>query len=368
MKKNYLVVGAGITGATIARTLAEAGHQVKVVEKRNTIAGNCADFFDENGICVHEYGTHIFHTDSAEAWRFLSRFTKWYPYMHKVKAFIDGKLVPIPFNLDSLYLVFPEGLAKRLEEKLVETYGFNKKVPILQLKESGDKDLIFLAEFVYEKVFLHYTLKQWGYTPEQLDPAVTARVPVFTGKDDRYFYNQYQGIPMQGYSAMIASMLDHPNINLTLGHSFDKKDAEGMDHVFYTGPIDEYFDYSLGQLPYRSLSFDFQMLDREYFQPGSVVNYPNNYDFTRIGEYKYFLDTVSGKTVISYEYPQDFVLDKNERFYPLMTAEARSMYERYAELAKQQEKVSFIGRLAEYRYYDMDKSVVSALDAVKVFC
>lgn len=263
---------------------------------------------------------------------------------------------------------FPEGLAKRLEEKLVETYGFNKEVPILQLKESGDKDLNFLAEFVYEKVFLHYTLKQWGYTPGQLGPSVIARVPVFTGKDDRYFYNKYQSIPMQGYSAMITSMLYHPNINLTVGQSFDKNYAEGMDCVFYTGSIDEYSDYSLDQLPYRSLSFDFQTLDREYFQPGSVVNYLNNYDFTRIGEYKYFLDTVSEKTVISYEYPQDFVLDKNERFYPLMTAEARGMYEKYAVLAEKEKNISFIGRLAEYRYYDMDKSVVSALAAVKAYC
>jgi UDP-galactopyranose mutase len=362
-----LVVGAGITGASIASVLAEFGHEVAVYEKRDVIGGNCYDYYDENGICVHEYGTHIFHTDNAAVWDFLSRFTKWHPYMHRVKAFIDGKLVTIPFNLDSLHQVFPESLANRLESKLLEKYGFNKKVPILKLKETGDKDLEFLSDYIYEKVFLHYTLKQWGLTPEELNPAVTARVPVFVGRDDRYFHAKYQGIPLEGYTKMIERMLDHPNIALQLGREFKADDRKGFDHVFCTAPIDEYFGYYFGPLEYRSLKFDFQALNREYFQPLSVVNYPNNYDFTRIGEYKYFLDDISPRTVISYEYPQKFELGKNERFYPMMSDSARAQYEMYANLAKDEEKVTFIGRLAEYQYLDMDKSVESALKRVKAF-
>lgn len=362
-----LVIGAGITGATIARCLAEKGHWVDVVEKRSFVGGNCADFFDENGICVHKYGTHIFHTDNANVWHFLSRFTKWYPYMHRVKAFIDGKLVKIPFNLDSLYQVFPQYLAQNLEKKLVETFGYNRKVPILDLKASGDSDLNFLSDFVYEKVFLNYTLKQWGFKPEELEPGVTARVPVYVGKDDRYFQNKYQGIPFDGYSAMIEKILGHENIGLHLGTSCEGNDIKKSDYVFCTAPIDEYFDYCFGPLAYRSLDFDFQTLDREFFQPLSVVNYPNNYDFTRIGEYKYFLDNRSKKTVISYEFPQNFELGKNERFYPMMNSRSREQYEKYLSLAEKEKSVKFIGRLAEYRYYDMDKSVESALKAVEGF-
>lgn len=364
----YLVIGAGITGATIARGLAEKGHLVDVVEKRSFVGGNCADFFDENGICVHKYGTHIFHTDNANVWHFLSRFTKWYPYMHRVKAFIDGKLVTIPFNLDSLYQVFPQYLAQNLEKKLVETFGYNKKVPILDLIDSADSELKFLSEFVYEKVFLKYTLKQWGgQKPEELDPNVTARVPVYVGRDDRYFQNKYQGIPLEGYSAMVGNILNHKNISLHLGTSYERNDIKKSDYVFCTAPIDEYFDYCFGPLAYRSLSFDFQILDREFFQPCPVVNYPNNYDFTRIGEYKYFLDNRSKKTVISYEFPQNFELGKNERFYPMMNLRAKKEYEKYLTLTESEKSVSFIGRLAEFRYYDMDKSIESALRLLENF-
>jgi len=363
----FLVIGAGITGATIARSLAEKGHLVDVVEKRSFVGGNCADFFDENGICVHKYGTHIFHTDNAKVWRFLSRFTKWHPYMHRVKALIDGKLVKIPFNLDSLYQVFPQYLARNLEKKLVETFGYNRKVPILDLKTSDDSELNFLSDFVYEKVFLNYTLKQWGFKPEELDPGVTARVPVYVSKDDRYFQNKYQGIPLDGYSAMVENILNHENINLHLGVTYEGNDFKRSEYIFCTAPIDEYFNYCFGPLAYRSLDFDFQTLNREFFQPLSVVNYPNNYDFTRIGEYKYFLDTHSKKTVISYEFPQTFELGKNERYYPMMNLMSRKLYERYASLTKQQSTVMFLGRLAEYRYFDMDRSVESALRATENF-
>lgn len=361
-----LVVGSGISGATVARGLAEKGHEIVVIDEKNHIAGNCFDYFDENGIDVHQYGTHIFHTDIKKAWDFVSRFTQWFPYQHKVVALIDGQLVPVPFNLNSIEKIFPASIAERLVEKLLSHFGFNVKVPILQLRQTGDKDLLFLADFVYEKVFLHYTLKQWGMRPEDLDPAVTGRVPVYISRDDRYFQNRYQGIPLDGYTKMIERMLDHPAIQIKLNTKFDRAMLDQYDRVYYSGPIDEFFDYSLGELPYRSLHFDFLTFDRPYFQTNSVVNYPCNYDFTRIGEYKYFLDTVSSKTVVSYEYPQTFVRGQNERYYPVPSDANQALYAKYLEKAKDlSDKVTFLGRLGDYKYYDMDKAVARALDLVE---
>ena len=360
------VVGSGISGATVARGLAEKGHEIVVIDEKNHIAGNCFDYFDENGIDVHQYGTHIFHTDIKKAWDFVSRFTQWFPYQHKVVALIDGQLVPVPFNLNSIEKIFPASIAERLVEKLLSHFGFNVKVPILQLRQTGDKDLLFLADFVYEKVFLHYTLKQWGMRPEDLDPAVTGRVPVYISRDDRYFQNRYQGIPLDGYTKMIERMLDHPAIQIKLHTKFDRAMLDQYDRVYYSGPIDEFFDYSLGELPYRSLHFDFLTFDRPYFQTNSVVNYPCNYDFTRIGEYKYFLDTVSDKTVVSYEYPQTFVRGQNERYYPVPSDANQALYAKYLEKAKDlSDKVTFLGRLGDYKYYDMDKAVARALDLVE---
>ena len=362
---HILVVGSGISGATVARCLAEKSHEVTVIDERPHIAGNCYDYFDENGIDVHQYGTHIFHTDSKDVWNFVSRFTKWFPYQHKVVALIDGQLVPIPFNLNSIEKIFPSSIAKRLEEKLLTSFGFNVKVPILELRKIGDKDLSFLADFIYEKVFLHYTLKQWGMRPEDLDPMVTGRVPVYISRDDRYFQNRYQGIPLEGYTKLIGNMLDHEHINLKLSTKFDHAMLKDFDKVYYTGPIDEFFNYELGELPYRSLRFDFLTFDKPYFQSNSVVNYPCNYDFTRIGEYKYFLDTVSSTTVVSYEYPQAFVRGQNERYYPVPSDKNKVLYERYLEKSKKLSgKVKFLGRLGDYKYYDMDKAVARTLELV----
>lgn len=362
---NILVVGAGISGSTVARKLAEKGHTVTVIDEKSHIAGNCYDYFDENGICIHQYGTHIFHTDIKESWDFLSRFTQWFPYQHKVVALIDGQFVPIPFNLNSIEKIFPSVIASRLEDKLLTHFGFNVKVPILELRKTGDKDLLFLADFVYEKVFLHYTLKQWGMKPEDLDPMVTGRVPVYVSRDDRYFQNKYQGIPLGGYTKLIEGMLSHEKIHLNLLTSFDSLMIGEFDHVYHTGPIDEFCGYQLGELPYRSLRFEFLTFDRPYFQTNSVVNYPCNYDFTRIGEYKYFLDTCSAKTVVSYEYPESFVRGKNERYYPVPSKENKALYKQYLDMLKPySEKVTFLGRLGDYQYYDMDKAVSRALSVV----
>ena len=362
---NVLVVGCGITGVTLARLLAEASHDVTVVECRDHIGGNCFDYFNEAGIDVHRYGTHIFHTENAEVWHFLSRFTKWFPYQHQVKALIDGQLVPLPFNFNSIEQLFPASMARRLIEALLSEFPFNKKVPILKLKASQNKDLRFLAEYVYEKVFAQYTFKQWNIKPEDIDPMVTGRVPVFVGRDNRYFQSKYQGIPLEGYTKMLERMLDLPNISLKLSTFFSKEVLKDFDQCFYTGAIDEFFEYQLGQLPYRSLKFDFLTFDRPYFQSNSVVNYPCNYDFTRIGEYKYFLDTQCDSTIVSYEYPEAFEIGKNERYYPIISDKNSELYQRYLALARGQENVFFVGRLGDYKYYDMDQAVSRVLKVLR---
>lgn len=363
-----VVVGAGISGVTVAERLASKGKRVLVLEAKPHVGGNCHDYRDKNGICVHLYGTHIFHTNDKQVWDYLSRFTQWHPYMHKVLALIDGQLVPIPFNLNSIRQVFPSSLALRLEEKLLAEFGFGARTTILELREKADSDLKLLGDYVYEKVFLYYSLKQWGLTPEQLDPAVTARVPIFVSRDDRYFHDQYQAIPRNGYTAMIEKMLDHPNITLRLETSFeDVKATLPKDMpIYFTGPIDEFFDYTLGSLPYRSVRFDFVEYDQEFFQPVACVNYPCNYDFTRIGEYKHFLNEKSDKTVISFEYSSAFELGKNERCYPINRPENAELYARYLAEAKSAfPQVHFLGRLGDYKYYDMDKAVARALELVK---
>lgn len=362
-KAKNLVVGCGFSGATIANKIAtELDEEVLVIDAKNHIGGNSFDFYDENGICVHQYGTHIFHTGLENVWNYLSQFTKWHPYMHEVKGKIDGAEVPIPFNLNSIWQVFPKSIAEKLEIKLIEKFGFNAKVPILELRKTNDKDLEFLAEYVYQKVFLGYTLKQWGMKPEDLDSAVTGRVPVYISRDNRYFQDKYQGIPMLGYTALIKNMLTHPKIKVLLNTDYESFEGKSeYDRIFYSGSIDEYFHYELGELPYRSIKLDFVKYDREYFQSNSVINYPENYDFTRIGEYKYFLNDKSGKTVVSFEYPEAFERGKNDRYYPIVKSENQALYNRYLMKAAALRNVYFLGRLGDYKYYDMDKAVNRAL-------
>jgi len=359
-----LIVGCGISGAVMANKIAtELAEEVLIIDEKPHIAGNCYDYLDKNGICVHQYGTHIFHTNLKNVWDYLSNFTKWYPYMHQVKGCIDGQEVPIPFNLNSIHQVFPISIAEKFEQKLIDRFGFNVKVPILQLRGTGDKDLEFLADYVYEKVFLNYTLKQWGMKPEDLDPAVTGRVPVYISRDNRYFQDTYQGIPLEGYTKVIEKMLDHPKIQIKLNTRFEEiKDQVSYKRLFYTGPIDEFFNYELGELPYRSLKFDFMEFNKPYFQSCACINYPNNYDFTRIGEYKYFLDNRSEKTVVSFEYPEAFERGKNERYYPIVKDENCELYSKYLEKIKDLPNVYFFGRLGDYKYYDMDKAINRALE------
>lgn len=360
--KTNLIVGAGFSGATMARQLAEKlGEKVVVIDAKEHIAGNAYDYRDHNGIMIHQYGSHIFHTSLEDVWTFVSRFGSFNTYMHKVIALIDGVETTIPFNFRTLYDVFPATLAQRMEEKLLAKFEYNKKVPILEFQKQDDADLKFLANYVYEKVFLHYTTKQWGVSPNEVDGAVTARVPVYISCDERYFQDKYQGIPLNGYADMVKNMLDHPNIELRL-HTRYQDITEKFDRIFYTGPIDEFFDYKFGELPYRSVHFKLEEFDRPYYQSTAVVNYPCNYDFTRIHEYKYYLDDISDRTVIAKEYSESFERGKNERYYPIPNDDNVALYARYLNEAKNLKNVYFLGRLGDYKYYDMDKAIHRALE------
>ena len=357
-----LVVGAGFSGATIARKIAEElGQKVVVIDEKSHIGGNSYDYRDKNGIMIHKFGSHIFHTSLEPVWQFISRFTSFNTYMHKVIAIIDGVETNIPFNFKTLYDVFPHTLARRLEEKLLAKFEYNKKVPILEFQKQEDEDLKFLANYVYEKVFLHYTTKQWGVDPNEVDGAVTARVPVYLSCDPRYFQDKYQGIPLNGYTETIKNMLDHPNIEVRLNTKYQDI-SETFDRTFYTGPIDEFFNFEFGELPYRSVNFKFEEYDKEFYQSNACVNYPCNYDFTRIHEYKYYLDDKSDKTVIAKEYSEFFERGKNERYYPIPNEESALLYTKYLEKAKTLQNVYFLGRLGDYKYYDMDKAIARALE------
>ncbi|MDE6138380.1 MAG: UDP-galactopyranose mutase [Candidatus Gastranaerophilales bacterium] len=358
-----LVVGAGFSGAVIANLIADKlGEDVLVIDKKDHIAGNCYDFCDENGIMIHKYGSHIFHTNNEKVWKYLKQFTDFNTYMHKVIGVLDGIETHIPFNFNTLYDVFPKSFASRLEQKLLDVFEINTKVPILEFQKQDDDDLKFLANYVYEKIFLHYTTKQWGVSPEEVDGAVTARVPVYLSKDNRYFQDKYQGIPLNGYTKVVEKMLDNKKIKIKTGVDFKEFRGQNFKRIFYTGSIDEFFDYKFGQLPYRSVNFKFETYDKEYYQSNACVNYPCNYDFTRIHEYKYYLDNKSDKTVIAKEYSEFFEQGKNERYYPIPKDENNALYQKYLSEAEKLDNVYFLGRLGDYKYYDMDKAILRALE------
>jgi len=371
---NYIIVGSGFSGSVIAERIANVLNQkVLVIEKREHVGGNCYDYKNEYNILIHKYGPHLFHTNTKEVFDYLSRFTEWDIYHHRVLAFVDGQKVPIPFNLNSLYCVFSYSYASRLEEKLLMYFDYNEKIPILELMKIEDNDLQFLAQYIYNKIFVNYTSKQWGKKPEEIDLQVTARVPVLVGKDNRYFNDKYQGVPKYGYTEIFKNMLNHKNIKLMLntnfkevcqlnengiylfGHAFEGK-------VIYTGMIDELFDYKFGPLPYRSLDLQFETIDVEYFQEVATVNYPNDHDFTRITEFKHLHPIKIGKTTIVKEYPQNYEAGKSEPYYPVFTQDAQGLYNKYFEHAKRLNNLILVGRLAEYKYYDMDDVVERALE------
>lgn len=371
---DVIIIGAGFAGAVLAERFAtQLDKKVLVIERRQHIGGNCYDERDEVGILIHKYGPHLFHTDYVDVWSYLSQFTDWQVYHHHVQAMIDGQIVPLPFNLNTLQKLFPTRLADKFENALLNRYDFNTKVPILKLKQSTDKDLRYLADYVYEKIFLHYTEKQWGLSPENIEGAVTARVPVFVGRDDRYFNDRFQAVPSQGYTHLFNNMLSHKNIKLILNTDFndlmkvtDDKilflDQPFNGKVIYTGQLDELFNEKFGSLPYRSVDMKFETLNIENYQPSATVNYPNNYDFTRITEFKKIHPINSTSTTILKEYPQDYIKGENTPYYPIFTDENQQRYEQYASEVKKYPNLIAVGRLAEYRYYDMDDIVKRALD------
>ena len=371
---DIVIIGAGLAGSVLAERFAtQADKKVLVIERRRHIAGNCYDEVDENGILIHRYGPHLFHTNFVDVWQYLSQFTDWDIYHHKVKAMIDGKVVPIPFNFNTLHEVFPRSLADKLEVALLKNFSYGQKVPILELKKSDDADLQFLADYVYEKIFLHYTTKQWGTSPENIEGAVTARVPVFIGRDDRYFNDRFQAVPRRGYTKLVEKMLAHKNIKLMLNTSADEIlnfynhgiylfGEKFVGTIIYTGQLDELFGYKFGVLPYRSVNMKFETVDAENYQSAATVNYPNNYDFTRITEFKKIHPSHSRNTVILREYPQAYVKGENEPYYPVFNDAAKSAYEKYFDELKTFPQIKAVGRLAEYKYYDMDDIVKRALE------
>lgn len=371
-----IIVGAGIAGATVARKLAEESNKkVLVLERRNHIGGNCYDKPDDHGILIHEYGPHIFHTGDEGVREFLSRFTKWYDFGHEVVAKVGDQLIPVPFNLNTLHMVYDKEKAERLEKKLIEEYGLDSRVPIMKLRESTDADVREIADYVYKNVFLYYTMKQWGQTPEEISPEVTGRVPVVISYDNRYFKDKYQSVPVDGFTPMFAAMLDHPNIEVRTGVDcsdvldfedgkiyFEKAELTG--DLVYTGALDELFDCKFGRLPYRSLNFQFEHLDQDSFQDHSVVNYTVSEDFTRITEFKFLTgqkDT-DGTTIVR-EYPFAYTGAEGEiPYYAILNAENEALYEKYRLLTEDFDKFHLLGRLAEYKYYNIDAMCRKAME------
>jgi len=362
---DWLIVGAGFTGATLAERLAsECGQKVLVIDRRPHIAGNAFDETDGNGILVQRFGPHIFHTNNKKVWDYLSRFTDWRLYYHRVLCMVDGKTVPVPFNLDSMYALFPPRMADRLAEELVNRFGFGVKVPILKLRETSGKELNWLASYIYEKVFLHYTEKQWGMKPDELDPSVTERVPVHISRDDRYFQDTHQAMPVEGFTAMIKKILDHPNICVQLNTEYTSLPADTAKRTIFTGPIDEFFGNEYGALPYRSLRFEYMTENCRHYLPATSVNYPNEYDFTRLTEAKYLSgqDDMPVTTVI-YEYSLAYQQARNEPYYPIPSPGSHAKLKPYLKKADGLKgKIWFAGRLGDYKYYNMDQACTRALE------
>jgi UDP-galactopyranose mutase len=359
MKADVLVVGAGFSGSVLAERLATHGLKVLVIDKRPHIGGNAYDAPDKHGVLIHPYGPHIFHTNGMRIAEYLSQFTEWRFYEHRVRAKVGDQLVPIPINIDTVNRVY--GLA--LDESTIQAFYDSVREPRSPVKTSEDVVINAVGRDLYEKFFRGYTRKQWGLDPSELSAQVTARIPTRTNRDDRYFTDDFQHMPLEGYTRMFQRMLDHRNIRVeTDTDFFQVRGRIKAKHIVYTGPIDAYFDYCFGKLPYRSIRFEHEHVAATMqYQEVAVVNFPTDYDYTRITEFKQLTGQTHSGTSIVREYP----CDEGDPYYPVPRAENEARFKQYEELAKNTPEVSFVGRLAQYRYYNMDQCVGAALKAAE---
>ncbi len=364
MESNYdiVIVGAGISGATIAERYANVlNKKVLVIEKRNHIGGNCYDYYNKDGLLISKYGAHLFHTNYEDVWKYVNKFSEWYGYKHKVKSYVDGKLVPVPVNIDTVNIIFNKNICS---EKEMKNWLKQNTEKIDNPQNSEQSALRLVGKVLYEKMFKNYTKKQWDIYPKELDASVMERIPVRTNRDDGYFTDKYQALPSEGYTKLFEKMLSHRNITVLLNTDYDniKNELKNFEKLFFTGPIDQFFNYKFGEkLQYRSLNIKFETYNKEYFQENSVINYPSlDIPYTRIVEYKYFTKQKHSKTVISKEY----AVWNGEPYYPVPTKRNKDLYNKYQKEAKLLEKdgVYFVGRLANYKYFNMDQAFKNALD------
>lgn len=356
---DYMIVGAGLAGGVLAERLAsQAGKKVLLVEKRNHIGGNTYDHYNEEGILVHKYGPHIFHTNSKDVFEYLGQFTEWRPYEHRVLASVDGMLVPIPINLNTINALYGLNLCSDEVDRFFESKAEKKD----KITTSEDVVVNKVGRELYNKFFKGYTKKQWDLDPAELDASVTARIPTRNNRDNRYFTDTYQAIPLHGYTHMFDKLLNHPNIKVMLNTDYKEViNVIPYKKMIYTGPVDYYFDYCYGKLPYRSINFKFETIDTDTLLPTGTVNYPNEQLYTRITEFKYLTGQKHSKTCVVYEYPTG----SGDPYYPVPKPENAALYKRYQQLASESKDVYFAGRLATYKYYNMDQVVAQALSLYK---
>ena len=352
---DYLIVGAGFAGSVLAERLANVSQRkIIIVDQRDHIGGNAYDYYNKDGILIHKYGPHIFHTNSRKVFDYLSQYTTWRPYEHRVLASVDGQLVPMPINLDTINRLY----SLQLNSHELQSYFDSKAEKISKILTSEDVVVSKVGRELYEKFFKGYTRKQWDLDPSELDASVSARVPTRTNRDDRYFTDTYQAMPAQGYSRMFQKMLSHPNIKIMLNTDYKEIiDVIPYKTMIYTGPIDSYFNYCYGRLPYRSIEFKFETHETDVFQSTGTINYPNEHPYTRITEFKYLTGQKHHKTSVVYEYPQA----EGDPYYPIPRPENAEIYKKYQGLANTMTNTYFTGRLATYRYYNMDQVVAQSL-------
>lgn len=362
MRYHYLIVGAGLTGCVIAERIAtQLNKRVLLIDRRDHIGGNCYDRTDDAGILVHQYGPHWFHTNDKDIFSYLSRFTEWRRHEHIVKTFVNDQLLPIPINMDTLNRLYHLDL--QTPEEVQAFYDSVRDKDIIHPRNAEEMIVSQVGYDLYNKFYKNYTIKQWELHPRQLHPSITARIPVRTNRDPRYFTDTYQGVPLEGYTAMFRRMLDHPNITTATDTDFSQVPV-CYNEVIYTGPIDSFFSHMYGALPYRSLRFEHQTLDREYYQSCQQVNYPNDFKYTRVVEWKHATGQQHKKTSIMREYPVKWELGI-EPFYAVQTEESGALYQRYRKEAQKLGAVKFCGRLADFKYYNMDQVIARAMMFVK---